>query len=58
MPEPCPLHARLQVLWDVQQGRPICGTPTGNGFTLCLSFFNTASDKMITAGNNNMTVWT
>lgn len=58
---PAPLPARpfaSQVLWDVASGQPLCGTPTGSTFTLAMRFFSAASDKIVTAGNSNFTVWT
>lgn len=46
-----------QVLWDVQSGRAICGSPAHNQFSLCLKFFNNRNDKLVTAGNYNLQVW-
>lgn len=47
-----------QVLWDVQTGTAICGSPTHANFTHCLKFFHNRNDQLITAGNYNLHVWT
>ena len=46
----------LQVLWDVDSGEAICGSPTHSDFVLCCRFFSNQSDKLITAGNYNLQV--
>ncbi|KAG2446088.1 hypothetical protein HXX76_000688 [Chlamydomonas incerta] len=46
------------VLWDVASGNAICGSPCNTNFTNCVKFFNNSPDKLITAGNFNMNVWT
>jgi cilia- and flagella-associated protein 52 len=46
------------VLWDVDSGEAICGSPTHADFVLCMRFFNTCSNKLVTAGNYNLQVWT
>lgn len=45
------------VLWDVQSGRAICGSPANNQFSLSLKFFQNRNDKLVTAGNYNLLVW-
>eukprot|EP00983_Pelagomonas_calceolata_P029334 919038-Pelagomonas_calceolata.AAC.2 len=45
------------VLWDVESGTAICGSPTHTNFTLCVKFFNNRNDKLITGGNYNLHVW-
>jgi hypothetical protein len=47
-----------QVLWDVLSGHAMCGSPTGSQFTNTVKFFNNSTDKLITAGNYNLHVWT
>ncbi len=47
----------MQVLWDVQSGKAICGSPTHTNFTLTLKFFHNRNDKLVTAGNYNLQVW-
>lgn len=47
----------LQVLWDVQTGSAICGSPTHTNFTMCLKFFHNSNDKIVTGGNYNLHVW-
>lgn len=39
-------------------GNAICGSPCNTNFTNCVKFFNNSPDKLITAGNFNMNVWT
>jgi hypothetical protein len=48
---------RTQVLWDVASGEPVCGTPTGNSFTLAMRFLSADPDRIVTAGNGSVTVW-
>ena len=48
---------RMQVLWDVESGSAICGSPTHTNFTLCVKFFSNRNDKLITGGNYNLHVW-
>jgi len=45
-----------QVLWNVDSGEAICGSPTHADFVLCCRFFSNQSDKLITAGNYNLQV--
>ena len=47
----------MQVLWDVQSGRAVCGSPAHNNFTLTIKFFNNRNDKLVSAGNYNLIVW-
>lgn len=47
----------VQVLWDVQTGSAICGSPTHTNFTMCVKFFQNRNDKLMTAGNYNLHVW-
>jgi len=45
------------VIWDLASGRPLCGGPASNELSLCLSFFNTCSDKLVTGGHGTLRVW-
>jgi len=45
------------VVWDVQEGEPVCGSPTDNDHTTAVKFFNTTSYKLVTGGNYNLNVW-
>mmetsp|Transcript_4864 Transcript_4864/g.10439 ORF Transcript_4864/g.10439 Transcript_4864/m.10439 type:complete len:634 (-) Transcript_4864:766-2667(-) len=45
------------VLWDVQSGTAVCGSPTHANFTLCVKFFHNSNDKLMTAGHYNLHVW-
>ncbi len=44
-------------MWDVQTGSAICGSPTCANFTMCVKFFHNTNDKLVTAGNYNLHVW-
>ena len=46
-----------QVLWEVETGRAVCGSPANNNFTLTIKFFNNRNDKLVSAGNYNLLVW-
>lgn len=46
------------VLWDVLSGNAICGSPCSTNFTNCVKFFNNSSDRLLTAGNYNLNMWT
>lgn len=50
-------RAGPQVLWDVQTGSAICGSPTHTNFTLCVKFFSNRNDKLMTGGTYNLHVW-
>ena len=39
-----------QVLWNVENGEAICGSPTGADFTLALRFYQHDSTKLVSAG--------
>eukprot|EP00955_Chlamydomonas_euryale_P053912 355645-Chlamydomonas_euryale.AAC.15 len=45
------------VLWDVETGRAICGSPAHTNFSLTVKFFNNANDRLVTGGNYNLRVW-
>ncbi|GAX75920.1 hypothetical protein CEUSTIGMA_g3363.t1 [Chlamydomonas eustigma] len=45
------------VLWDVQTGRAICGSPAHTSFTNTVKFFNNRNDKLMTGGHYNLLVW-
>ncbi len=47
-----------QVLWDVLSGNAICGSPCSTNTTNCVKFFNNSSDRLLTAGNYNLNMWT
>lgn len=44
------------VIWDVQSGNAVCGTPTP-GLTKCVRFLNTSSKQLVTGGGNTLVVW-
>eukprot|EP01025_Chloroclados_australasicus_P008867 TRINITY_DN13287_c0_g1_i1.p1 TRINITY_DN13287_c0_g1~~TRINITY_DN13287_c0_g1_i1.p1 ORF type:complete len:634 (+),score=78.24 TRINITY_DN13287_c0_g1_i1:174-2075(+) len=45
------------VLWDVQTGEAICGSPTHANFTLKVKFLNHDNHMLVTAGNYNLNFW-
>jgi len=45
------------VLWDVQSGSAICGSPCRSNFALCVKFFNNRNDCLFTAGTYNLNKW-
>lgn len=49
--------AMRQVLWDVETGNAICGTPTCTDFTIAVKFLNNDAAKLVTCGNYNLHVW-
>jgi len=36
------------VIWDVETGSAICGSPTANEQVLCVKFLNTTNTKLAT----------
>lgn len=44
------------VLWDVESGESICGSPTHNDFTQHVKCFNRNAMMLVTAGNYNLQV--
>lgn len=46
------------VLWSVEHGNAICGTPAANDTANCVSFSNTDNYKLVTGGNYHVTAWT
>ena len=45
------------VIWDVETGNAICGSPTANEQVTCVSFFSNTNTKLATGGHNNLDVW-
>ena len=45
------------MLWDVETGNAICGTPTCTDFTIAVKFLNNDGAKLVTCGNYNLHVW-
>lgn len=52
-----PFPVGKQVLWDVENLEPICGSPTHPEFTSCLTFLYNSSDAIVTGGVNNLSIW-
>jgi WD40 repeat protein len=45
------------VVWDVQSGTAICGSPAANDQALCVAFYNDDSYKLVTGGALNLRIW-
>ena len=45
------------VLWDVDTGKAICGSPAHTNFSLTVKFYHNRNDKLITAGHYNLLTW-
>ncbi|GAQ77665.1 hypothetical protein KFL_000020270 [Klebsormidium nitens] len=45
------------VVWNVELGQAICGSPTANDFVLTVQFFHNDSTRLVTGGNYNLNVW-
>lgn len=45
------------LLWSVNSGRCLCGTPAANDASTCVAYFNNDNDRLITCGNYNLRVW-
>eukprot|EP01065_Artemidia_motanka_P044429 TRINITY_DN6323_c0_g1_i1.p1 TRINITY_DN6323_c0_g1~~TRINITY_DN6323_c0_g1_i1.p1 ORF type:complete len:639 (+),score=216.67 TRINITY_DN6323_c0_g1_i1:117-2033(+) len=45
------------VVWDLSTGRPLCGGPASSDLSMCISFFNTSNDKLVTGGQGILRVW-
>mmetsp|Transcript_2170 Transcript_2170/g.3203 ORF Transcript_2170/g.3203 Transcript_2170/m.3203 type:complete len:657 (-) Transcript_2170:238-2208(-) len=45
------------VVWEVETGRPICGSPAAQDSSLCARWLNNRNDRLVTAGNFHLRVW-
>eukprot|EP00899_Mesostigma_viride_P011827 jgi/Mesvir1/20645/Mv14866-RA.1 len=45
------------VVWDVETGKAVCGSPTLSDNVWALKFCNTRSDQLVTCGSNSLHVW-
>ena len=45
------------VVWEVETGKPVCGSPTSREHTTNVKFFNNSPHKLVTTGSNNMSTW-
>jgi len=45
------------VIWDVEAGEAICGSPAATETALTTQFFNNRSDMLVTGGYYNLRVW-
>ncbi|GMI12017.1 hypothetical protein TrRE_jg8950 [Triparma retinervis] len=45
------------VVWDVEKGYGICGSPAAKDSALCAKWLNNRNDRLVTAGNYHLRVW-
>lgn len=45
------------VVWDVESGKGICGSPAANDTAFCVKWLNQRNDRFITCGNYHFRVW-
>jgi WD40 repeat protein len=45
------------VIWDIETGKAVCGSPASNDSAFALSFVNNSDFTLVTAGNYNLRVW-
>lgn len=44
-------------VWDVANGRPLCGGPSGPEQALCVAFMHHSSTSLLTAGRSTIRTW-
>lgn len=45
------------VVWNVEHGEAICGSPAGSDSALCVKWVHGRNDRLVTAGNYHVRVW-
>jgi WD40 repeat protein len=45
------------VIWDVESGESICGSPASSDSALCMLWLNGRNDRLVTGGNYHVRVW-
>jgi len=45
------------VVWEVERGTAVCGTPAATDTAHCVRFFNHTEFSLVTAGNYHIVVW-
>jgi len=45
------------VVWDVESGKGICGSPAANESSRCIKWLNGRRDRFVSCGNNHLRVW-
>mmetsp|Transcript_50806 Transcript_50806/g.114214 ORF Transcript_50806/g.114214 Transcript_50806/m.114214 type:complete len:618 (+) Transcript_50806:103-1956(+) len=45
------------VIWEVERGTAVCGTPASNDTAHCVRFFNNSEFALVTGGNYHIIVW-
>ena len=45
------------VVWEVESGTPVCGSPTSRELTTSVKFLNNDPHRLVTAGKDNLATW-
>eukprot|EP01084_Bolivina_argentea_P258167 435131_1 len=45
------------IIWSVENGKPICGSPAASDPPLTIRWLNNRPDRLISAGNDHLKVW-
>jgi WD40 repeat protein len=45
------------VVWNVENGEAVCGSPAGSDSALCVKWVHGRNDRLVTAGNYHVRVW-
>ncbi|CAE7789869.1 CFAP52, partial [Symbiodinium sp. KB8] len=45
------------VIWEVERGLAVCGTPAATDTAHCVRFFNNTEFSLVTGGNYHVVVW-
>merc|ERR1712032_1546287 len=45
------------VIWNVEDGTSICGTPAATDTAHCVKFFNNDDKGLVTGGNYHVNIW-
>ena len=45
------------VVWDIEIGKAVCGSPASNDHVLSVAWYNTTSAKLVTSGNYHLRIW-
>ena len=46
------------VIWDVESGKALCGSPVGMNIVNQIAFFNNADNKLVSIHNYGIRIWT
>ena len=51
------LNDNSLVVWDMESGNAICGTPAANDAAKCVRFFNGDRNRLVTGGEKHVKTW-